>query len=507
LYKLELNHNPDYKLFYFDDNDCLNYIKNTKDERIIKAYNKLIPTAYKADLWRYIILKEYGGIYADFSMRFLKKYDYIIQKYEGVFVKDFEDFGLYNAFFAVKKNNLLINKTIETVLNFIEQDYYGRSSLSITGPTALGDCYKEINNIENNVLIKCGCDNNNYFIYELFENSFVINKDTSEKIIKTRIEEHYSILYKSDIYNSYDYTKRYSILWDRLMVYKNERYLEIKKLLKYLLDRDIDDNEIYIYYSSNKTIEQIRKDILQSIQYEKNKKIRIEYLKNSNKIPILMPMYNRPDYLKITLNALKKCQNIEKFFIITFEEPNEDCSKIVDNIDFVEVIRFKNINKLGIKENFASLLKIALKFEKFIVLEDDIVPNRDFLNYFLWAFNEYNNNENVKTISAYSRTNGNPNDVELKNEFCPWGWGSWSRKLNGFIDFSFKDTYGWDESINKYIIYNKLFSVKPIISRVQNIGECGTYVVSPEWHNINHHTKYTIDELNIEPISNFNLIT
>ena len=203
---------------------------------------------------------------------------------------------------------------------------------------------------------------------------------------------------------------------------------------------------------------------------------------------------------------MQSYNNINSFFVITFEEPNAECSQIVDKIDFIDVIRNKNEERLGCNRNFAKLFETALNLEKFILLEDDIVPQKDFLNYFLWAFKELENDENVKIIGAYSRANGEPNKVELSKEFCPWGWGGWGKKLKNTIDFTFQGaTSSWDCYLNEYMINNNLYSVKPILSRVQNIGEVGTFVLSAEWQKENQRTKYTINDLNIEPITKFTL--
>jgi hypothetical protein len=55
--------NPRFKYYLFDDNDCREFIKNNYSDKILNAFNSLIPGAYKADLWRYCILYKYGGIY------------------------------------------------------------------------------------------------------------------------------------------------------------------------------------------------------------------------------------------------------------------------------------------------------------------------------------------------------------------------------------------------------------------------------------------------------------
>jgi mannosyltransferase OCH1-like enzyme len=45
--------NPNYAYFLYDDDDCNNFIKKYFDHRVYNAYIRLIPGAFKADLWRY----------------------------------------------------------------------------------------------------------------------------------------------------------------------------------------------------------------------------------------------------------------------------------------------------------------------------------------------------------------------------------------------------------------------------------------------------------------------
>ena len=63
------------KIVYFNDKACKNFIKQHFGPNVVKAYNMLIPGAYKADLWRLCVLYIHGGIYGDLTQTFLKKYD------------------------------------------------------------------------------------------------------------------------------------------------------------------------------------------------------------------------------------------------------------------------------------------------------------------------------------------------------------------------------------------------------------------------------------------------
>jgi hypothetical protein len=61
--------NPQFEYYLFDDADCLEFIQIHFDEEVADAFERLVPGAYKADLWRYCVLYVHGGIYLDMKMR------------------------------------------------------------------------------------------------------------------------------------------------------------------------------------------------------------------------------------------------------------------------------------------------------------------------------------------------------------------------------------------------------------------------------------------------------
>ena len=57
--------NDNINLEYYDDTGARDFIINNYPSEVLWAYDKLIPGAYKADLWRYCVLYINGGIYVD----------------------------------------------------------------------------------------------------------------------------------------------------------------------------------------------------------------------------------------------------------------------------------------------------------------------------------------------------------------------------------------------------------------------------------------------------------
>jgi len=63
-----INLNPEYEYRFHDENDRTDFLK-TDFPDYLNAYNKLKSGSSKADLWRYLIIYKYGGIYADIDCK------------------------------------------------------------------------------------------------------------------------------------------------------------------------------------------------------------------------------------------------------------------------------------------------------------------------------------------------------------------------------------------------------------------------------------------------------
>ena len=55
--------------YLYNDADCRAFIRSAFPPDVLYAYDLLIPTAFKADLWRYCVLYKFGGVYLDVKYR------------------------------------------------------------------------------------------------------------------------------------------------------------------------------------------------------------------------------------------------------------------------------------------------------------------------------------------------------------------------------------------------------------------------------------------------------
>ena len=225
LYEKEIIENPYFSFFYFDDKDCEEFILLEYESEIFKLYDALIPTAFKADFWRYLILYKYGGTYIDFSMHVFVPYDQIVKNYRRqIYVRDACDIcGIYNAFISTIPNTHILKAVIDKVTNNIIEKYKGVSPLDVTGPTVVGRVFKNELNLLFYDWIPIGGLKNDLYLYSNPKNEY-IEDEFGNKIIKNRLDNHYELAYNEKLHPLVPEMKpmnHYSRLWSDDKIFKN----------------------------------------------------------------------------------------------------------------------------------------------------------------------------------------------------------------------------------------------------------------------------------------------
>jgi mannosyltransferase OCH1-like enzyme len=203
--------NPEFTYIFADDDDCYEFIKNNFPPSVSDAYERLIPGAYKADLWRYCVLYIYGGIYLDIKFRPINGFKFINIVDKEHFVLDSplgwnnNQYGIYNAFMICKPRNKLLLECIEEIVKNVQNRFYGNLPLDPTGPNLLGRIYSEQNDIS---LIDM-CFNYCYKYIKKKEQIFYKNLPILEAYSSYRSEQKKS-----------NNTKHYDKLWKDRLIYK-----------------------------------------------------------------------------------------------------------------------------------------------------------------------------------------------------------------------------------------------------------------------------------------------
>ena len=188
--------NPRFKHHLFDDNDCREFIRTHFKPDVVDAYDRLIPGAYKADLWRYCILFIKGGIYLDIKYRPLNGFKFITLTESEHLAYDTNGIDIYNAVMVCLPGNQLLIRAIHMIVENVKNKFYGNSFLEPTGPKLLAKIistndaivdlkHKELNNNINYRII--------YFhdipIFKSY-NGHATERDKYSK------KKHYSILWQ-----------------------------------------------------------------------------------------------------------------------------------------------------------------------------------------------------------------------------------------------------------------------------------------------------------------------
>ena len=190
--------NPGYKVFYFNDYDCETFLRDYSP-RALNAYKKLIPGAFKADLFRYCILDSFGGCYSDIGHTMNATFDSICNSANLVVVKEIKNLGIHNGLLCSTPGHPFIKAAIEKCLYNIENEIYGDVDISITGPWMLKSLsldYPGVKILDHRIL---------------HGEKYIYNENI--QIIKTKFENYHSVMYPPD-------REHYSTLWKERKVFK-----------------------------------------------------------------------------------------------------------------------------------------------------------------------------------------------------------------------------------------------------------------------------------------------
>ncbi len=136
--------NPELKHHLFDDDDCRQFIYEHFDPEVLDAFDRLIPGAYKADLWRYCVLYIHGGIYLDIKYECVDKFKLVSLLDKPHYVLDRMEHSepgkklVYNGFMVSPAKNPILKTCIHKIVKNVHNQEFGYNPLYPTGPGLLG---------------------------------------------------------------------------------------------------------------------------------------------------------------------------------------------------------------------------------------------------------------------------------------------------------------------------------------------------------------------------------
>jgi len=182
--------NPDYTYSFFTDNDCAKFIKDNFDSRVYNAYRRILPGAFKADLWRYCVLYVNGGIYADIDTLCMGKIDDFLTK-DVEFAVPIDLFSmdetmhhnLFNTFIASVPKSPILKNSIDRIVRHVETNTIPESRTDFSGPGVLGRAVNTYLGLDETTSFvgKEGIHNTIHFLY--FETRTEYVKDLDNRIL------------------------------------------------------------------------------------------------------------------------------------------------------------------------------------------------------------------------------------------------------------------------------------------------------------------------------------
>lgn len=263
--------------------------------------------------------------------------------------------------------------------------------------------------------------------------------------------------------------------------------------------------------------------------------------------PIALFVYNRPDHTKKTLEALSKNDFINDSVLYVFAdgpkagstsidmEPINEVRNLIKKINFSkELYLIESDKNKGLADSIVEgVTMVVNKYDKIIVLEDDIVTSPGFLTFMNEQLQYYFNESQVMHISGYMypfTKSKNEEKVAFLNILSCWGWATWSSawqnythdinllynsintkkirnkfNIEGHADYYNQlernyngRLYSWAVRWYASIFLNKGLSVFPATSLVKNIGFDSTGINCTK---TNIFDAPTIDYLCVEKIN------
>ena len=153
----------EYHLFFLDS--AREFIQENFESKVWTAFDSIIPFAFKSDLWRYCMLYKYGGIYLDMKYECTNGFRFSqLDTTQEYYVFDVDQTSIYNGFIVAKPNNRIFLHTINQIVKYTRERFYGENDLVVTGTGLLGQMVPM--EIKSDIRLQHQCLNYNKYILQ-----------------------------------------------------------------------------------------------------------------------------------------------------------------------------------------------------------------------------------------------------------------------------------------------------------------------------------------------------
>lgn len=238
--------------------------------------------------------------------------------------------------------------------------------------------------------------------------------------------------------------------------------------------------------------------------------------------PIVLFTYDRPHHTRQTVEALAANDGARESDLFVYS----DGPRTADNEEAVQTVReylrtvrgFKSVTLIEREENrglassvIAGVGEVLSRTTSVIVMEDDLLTSRNFLQFVNAALATYEQRPDVFSVTGYNYPldipSTYPEDAYLSYRSSSWGWGTWRDRWSR-VDWSISDYAeflrdpeaqerfrrggddlqpmlelqmsgkldSWSIRFDYAHYRHDAFCVHPVVSKVQNIGFDGSGV-------------------------------
>lgn len=241
------------------------------------------------------------------------------------------------------------------------------------------------------------------------------------------------------------------------------------------------------------------------------------------KAPVILFVYRRVEKTKECLAALEANYGVEKSDLIIYADGSKGEKDIKDVLEVRNYLReyqtkslFRKVEIIEAEKNqglansiIKGVTEVINRYEKAIIVEDDLITAPDFLQYMNEALDFYENIKEYGSISAYTcpvrQLKKYKKDIYVTRKGECWGWATWKDRWEK-VDWSVSqfDSYINNSELRKqfnelqfgidnmlcdwkegrvdswavrwcfHLFMEKLLTVYPRISKTKNIGFDGT---------------------------------
>jgi GR25 family glycosyltransferase involved in LPS biosynthesis len=185
--------------------------------------------------------------------------------------------------------------------------------------------------------------------------------------------------------------------------------------------------------------------------------------------PIVLFVYNRPEFTIKCLEALAKANGIEQFDLYIFSDGHKnDVDKV--NVDKVRGIIesrnwaktttvIKSIENKGLANQIINgIHNIFEENDRVIVIEDDIIVEKDALLFLNNNLNRFETESDIYQITAFQFPIKSFKKYELVYlpNISTWAWATWKSKWNTFNN---EEVISFDKKLNKNKFYRYWFNL------------------------------------------------